>query len=161
VLKPGGRVAVSDVIADPDMDAATKADMQQWTGCVAGALTEQEFTDALTAGGFTDIEIRPTHRRPRTRRVSDRAPASRRPNGSPSGGTGAMNAPRHGTSCELATDALAAAARPPAWKRALLRRQARRRADHHPTLAPPPGGWGNSAAPQRRRGGLSRLLPQT
>jgi SAM-dependent methyltransferase len=62
VLKPGGRFAVSDVIADPDMDEATKADMQQWTGCVAGALTEREFTAALTAAGLTDIEIRPTHR---------------------------------------------------------------------------------------------------
>src|ERR671932_1497026 len=47
VLRPGGRFAVSDVIADPDMDAATRADMQQWTGCVAGALTEKEFADAL------------------------------------------------------------------------------------------------------------------
>jgi SAM-dependent methyltransferase len=62
VLKPGGRFAVSDVIADPDMDAVTRADMQQWTGCVAGALTEREFTDALAAAGLTDIEIRPTHR---------------------------------------------------------------------------------------------------
>jgi SAM-dependent methyltransferase len=62
VLRPGGRFAVSDVIADPDMDDATRADMQQWTGCVAGALTEQEFRAALTAAGLTDIEIRPTHR---------------------------------------------------------------------------------------------------
>jgi len=62
VLKRGGRFTVSDVIADPDMDAATRADMEQWTGCVAGALTEREFTDALIAGGLVDIEIRPTHR---------------------------------------------------------------------------------------------------
>jgi arsenite methyltransferase len=62
VLKPGGRFAVSDVVADPDMDAATRADMEQWTGCVAGALTEQEFTAALTAAGLADVEIRPTHR---------------------------------------------------------------------------------------------------
>jgi arsenite methyltransferase len=62
VLKPGGRFAVSDVIADPDMDDATRADMVQWTGCVAGALTEEEFADALAAAGLTDIEIRPTHR---------------------------------------------------------------------------------------------------
>jgi arsenite methyltransferase len=62
VLKPGGRFAVSDVIADPDMDEATRADMQQWTGCVAGALTEQEFSDALAAAGLVDVEIRPTHR---------------------------------------------------------------------------------------------------
>src|SRR4051794_10082518 len=40
VLRPGGRFAVSDVIADPDMDEVTRADMVQWTGCIAGALTE-------------------------------------------------------------------------------------------------------------------------
>jgi arsenite methyltransferase len=62
VLRPGGRFAVSDVIADPDMDAATRADMQQWTGCIAGALTEQQYRETLTAAGFTDIDIRPTHR---------------------------------------------------------------------------------------------------
>jgi arsenite methyltransferase len=62
VLKPGGRLAVSDVIADPDMDEATRTDMVQWTGCVAGALTEREFTDALAAAGLMDIEIRETHR---------------------------------------------------------------------------------------------------
>jgi arsenite methyltransferase len=62
VLRPGGRFAVSDVIADPDMDEATRADMQQWTGCVAGALTRAEFEDALVAAGLTDIEINETHR---------------------------------------------------------------------------------------------------
>ena len=62
VLRPGGRFAVSDVIADPDMDEATKADMQAWTGCVAGALTEDEFRGALTAAGLVDVEIRETHR---------------------------------------------------------------------------------------------------
>ena len=62
VLRRGGRFAVSDVIADDGMDEATRADMQQWTGCIAGALTEAEFRAALTAAGLTDIEIRPTHR---------------------------------------------------------------------------------------------------
>jgi ubiquinone/menaquinone biosynthesis C-methylase UbiE len=62
VLRPGGRLAVSDVIADPRMDAATKADMAAWTGCVAGALTEHEFRGALVTAGFEDIEIRSTHR---------------------------------------------------------------------------------------------------
>jgi arsenite methyltransferase len=62
VLRPGGRFAVSDVIADPDMDDATRADMQQWTGCVAGALTSDEFEAALTEAGLTDVEITETHR---------------------------------------------------------------------------------------------------
>ena len=51
VLRPGGRFAVSDVIADPDMDEATRADMAAYTGCVAGALTEDEFRAALSAAG--------------------------------------------------------------------------------------------------------------
>jgi arsenite methyltransferase len=62
VLRLGGRLAFSDVIADEEMDETTKADMTQWTGCIAGALTHTEFTDALTTAGFTNIEIRPTHR---------------------------------------------------------------------------------------------------
>ena len=62
VLRPGGRFAVSDVVADPDMDAATRADMAAWTGCLAGALTRVEFQDALRAAGLEQIEIRETHR---------------------------------------------------------------------------------------------------
>jgi ubiquinone/menaquinone biosynthesis C-methylase UbiE len=62
VLRPGGRFAVSDVIADPDMDEATRADMQQWTGCIAGALTQAEFENALAGAGLTDIEVNETHR---------------------------------------------------------------------------------------------------
>jgi SAM-dependent methyltransferase len=62
VLRPGGRFAVSDVIADPDMDDATKADMVAWTGCVAGALTETEFRAGLAAAGLGEIEIHQTHR---------------------------------------------------------------------------------------------------
>jgi SAM-dependent methyltransferase len=62
VLRPGGRFAVSDVIADTGMDDATRADMAQWTGCIAGALTEDGFRAALEAAGLIDVEIRPTHR---------------------------------------------------------------------------------------------------
>jgi SAM-dependent methyltransferase len=62
VLRPGGRFAVSDVVADSGMDDATRADMASWTGCIAGALTEDEYRDALTAAGLVDVEIRETHR---------------------------------------------------------------------------------------------------
>lgn len=62
VLRDGGRFAISDVLADEDMDDATRADMRQWTGCIAGALTRAEFEGALADAGLTDIEIRDTHR---------------------------------------------------------------------------------------------------
>jgi arsenite methyltransferase len=62
VLCPGGRLAVSDVIADDDMDEATRADMAAWTGCVAGALTAVDYRAALESAGFDEIEIRETHR---------------------------------------------------------------------------------------------------
>lgn len=62
VLRPGGRFAVSDVIADEGMDEATRLDVSEWAGCIAGALTRREFESALAATGFVDIEITETHR---------------------------------------------------------------------------------------------------
>jgi arsenite methyltransferase len=62
VLRPGGRFAVSDVIASEDMDEATRRDMAQWTGCVAGALTRREYEEGLVAAGLDDVEIVETHR---------------------------------------------------------------------------------------------------
>jgi arsenite methyltransferase len=62
VLRPGGRFAVSDVIADSDMHEATRADMVRWTGCIAGALTRNEFESALGDAGLIEVEIKETHR---------------------------------------------------------------------------------------------------
>jgi arsenite methyltransferase len=62
VLRPGGRFAVSDVIAEAEMDAETRRDMEQWTGCIAGALTEDDFRAGLERAGLSEIEIRETHR---------------------------------------------------------------------------------------------------
>jgi hypothetical protein len=49
-------------VADDDMDEATRAGMQAYTGCIAGALTRDEFAEALQAAGLTDISITETHR---------------------------------------------------------------------------------------------------
>ncbi|MDA8147198.1 MAG: arsenite methyltransferase [Actinomycetota bacterium] len=62
VLRPGGRFAVSDVIADPGMDSETRANMAEWTGCIAGAPTEADYRESLSGAGFEDIEIVETHR---------------------------------------------------------------------------------------------------
>jgi ubiquinone/menaquinone biosynthesis C-methylase UbiE len=62
VLRPGGRFAVSDVVADPDMDEATRRDMEQWTGCIAGALTSENYERGLLEAGFEAVEITETHR---------------------------------------------------------------------------------------------------
>jgi arsenite methyltransferase len=62
VLRAGGRLAISDVITDPDLDEATRHDMEQSTGCIAGALTRDEYERALSAAGLVEIEIAETHR---------------------------------------------------------------------------------------------------
>ena len=62
VLRPGGRFAVTDVIADPDMDEETRQDVEQWTGCIAGALTREDYAELLRSAGLSDVEIVETHR---------------------------------------------------------------------------------------------------
>jgi ubiquinone/menaquinone biosynthesis C-methylase UbiE len=60
VLKPGGRFAVSDVVIRGDVPAEVRSSMELWVGCVAGALTEQEFHSLLWETGFEKIDIEPT-----------------------------------------------------------------------------------------------------
>ncbi|HKT60437.1 MAG TPA: arsenite methyltransferase [Gemmatimonadales bacterium] len=60
VLKPGGRFAVSDVVIRGDVPAQVRASMELWVGCVAGALTEQEFHALLWEAGFEKVDIEPT-----------------------------------------------------------------------------------------------------
>jgi ubiquinone/menaquinone biosynthesis C-methylase UbiE len=62
VLRPGGRFTVSDVVADEGMDATTRSDMEQWTGCIAGALTRADYKAHLEAAGFEAVELQETHR---------------------------------------------------------------------------------------------------
>ena len=87
MLRPGGRLAISDVIADQVMDERPGAGLAAWTGCLGGALTEIEFQAALAAAGLEDIEIRPTHRvheRAAAAIIRARKPAN--PRGRASGG---------------------------------------------------------------------------
>jgi ubiquinone/menaquinone biosynthesis C-methylase UbiE len=62
VLRPGGRFAVTDIVADADIDEETRSDMAKWAGCLAGALTDEEFRRGLEGAGFEEIELRETHR---------------------------------------------------------------------------------------------------
>jgi ubiquinone/menaquinone biosynthesis C-methylase UbiE len=61
VLRPGGRLGVSDVVADDHLTSADRAARGNHVGCVAGCLTFREYHDHLVNAGFTDIEITPTH----------------------------------------------------------------------------------------------------
>jgi arsenite methyltransferase len=60
VLKPGGRLAVSDIVIRRELPEAVRRSMELWTGCVAGALLETEYVAKLRDAGFTDIQVEPT-----------------------------------------------------------------------------------------------------
>ncbi len=60
VLKPGGRLAVSDVVVCGEVPAAIRRSIELWAGCVAGALEEQEYRAKLASAGFEEIAIEPT-----------------------------------------------------------------------------------------------------
>jgi arsenite methyltransferase len=60
VLKPGGRLAVSDVVVRGDVPAAVRESMLLWAGCVAGALEESDYRARLKAACFESVEIEPT-----------------------------------------------------------------------------------------------------
>jgi SAM-dependent methyltransferase len=61
VLRPGGRLGISDVIADDGLDPAQRARAEQSTGCTTGTLTASEYRDLLLGCGFTGITITTTH----------------------------------------------------------------------------------------------------
>ncbi|HEX7486255.1 MAG TPA: arsenite methyltransferase [Vicinamibacterales bacterium] len=60
VLKPGGRVAVSDVVVRGEIPPAIRKNVELWIGCLAGALDENDYRQKLAAAGFEDISIEPT-----------------------------------------------------------------------------------------------------
>ena len=61
VLRPGGRVGVSDVVSENHLSPAERAERGAWVGCIAGALSIAEYEQGLSDAGFVDIEITPTH----------------------------------------------------------------------------------------------------
>ena len=62
VLKPGGRFAVSDVVADGPVPAALRRNMEAWVGCLAGALEIEEYKALLAEAGFTEVGVEITRR---------------------------------------------------------------------------------------------------
>jgi arsenite methyltransferase len=61
VLRPGGRMGVSDVVADDLLTPEERAERGSYVGCIAGALSFREFRAGLRAAGLTDVELVPTH----------------------------------------------------------------------------------------------------
>jgi arsenite methyltransferase len=61
VLKPGGRVGVSDIVAENTLTAAQRAQRGSYVGCIAGALSKREYEAGLEAAGFEDVSVTFTH----------------------------------------------------------------------------------------------------
>ena len=61
VLVPGGRIGVSDVVAEDRLSVADRAERGSYVGCVAGALSISEYRDGLTHAGLVDVEVELTH----------------------------------------------------------------------------------------------------
>jgi SAM-dependent methyltransferase len=60
VLRPGGRLAISDIVLRKELPESIRSSLNLWTGCVAGALVESDYQDKLTSAGFGDVSIEPT-----------------------------------------------------------------------------------------------------
>jgi arsenite methyltransferase len=61
VLKPGGRIGITDVVAEDRLSPEDRAERGAWVGCIAGALSKTEYEAQLAAAGFTDISVSFTH----------------------------------------------------------------------------------------------------
>ncbi len=61
VVRPGGRLGISDVVAEDDLTPAERAERGSWAGCVAGALSREEYVAGLGAAGFEDVTVEFTY----------------------------------------------------------------------------------------------------
>jgi SAM-dependent methyltransferase len=61
VLKPGGRIGISDIVAEDRLTPADRAARGSHVGCIAGALSESEYREGLAAVGLTEVEVERTH----------------------------------------------------------------------------------------------------
>ncbi len=61
MLAPGGRIGISDVVAEDHLSVADRAERGSYVGCIAGALSRQEYLDGLAAAGFVDADVTFTH----------------------------------------------------------------------------------------------------
>jgi SAM-dependent methyltransferase len=61
VLRPGGRIGISDVVAEDRLSPSDRAERGSYVGCIAGALSRTEYLDGLAAAGFTDAQVRFDH----------------------------------------------------------------------------------------------------
>jgi SAM-dependent methyltransferase len=61
VLKPGGRIGITDVVAEDQLSPEDRAERGAWVGCIAGALSRAEYVAGLAAAGFADISVSFTH----------------------------------------------------------------------------------------------------
>lgn len=60
VLRPGGRFAISDIVVRGELPPLLRRSLEAWAGCLAGALTEEEYREKLARAGFSGIEVEPT-----------------------------------------------------------------------------------------------------
>jgi hypothetical protein len=61
VLRPGGRIGISDVVAEDRLTPAERAERGSYVGCIAGALSKGEYEEGLRAAGFEDVSVTFTH----------------------------------------------------------------------------------------------------
>jgi SAM-dependent methyltransferase len=61
VLRPGGRLGITDIVAEDQLSPAERAERGSWCGCVAGALSRGEYVAGLEAAGFDDVSVEFTH----------------------------------------------------------------------------------------------------